>query len=61
MVWNETTTSALLAPTTNSKIAKPAWAEGLSAKGVYFEGFVDDADSVLQQYKGEAVTTYVWS
>ena len=39
-------------------MAKPAWAEGLSSKGVYFEGFVDDADSLLQQYKAETVTTY---
>lgn len=37
---------------------KPAWAEGLSPKGVYFEGFVDDADSLLEQYKAETVTTY---
>ena len=39
-------------------MAKPAWAEGLSPKGVYFEGFVDDADSLLEQYKAETVTTY---
>ena len=39
-------------------MAKPAWAEGLSFKGVDFEGFVDDADYFLEQYKAETVTTY---
>lgn len=39
-------------------MAKPAWAAKLSPRGVYFEGFVEDADCLLEQYKAETVTTY---
>lgn len=38
-------------------MAKPAWAEGLSPRGLYFEGFVDDADALLEQHKADTVTT----
>ena len=41
-------------------MAKPAlaWTEGLSPRGLYFEGFVDDADALLEQHKADTVTTY---
>ena len=39
-------------------MAKPVWVEELSPKGVYFEGFVDNADPLLERYKAETVTTY---
>lgn len=38
-------------------MAKPAGgAAGLSPRSVYFEGFVEDADCLLEQYKAETVT-----
>ena len=37
---------------------KPCWAESLQPKGVYFEGFVDDATATVERYKAETLTTF---
>jgi len=37
---------------------KPCWAEDLQPKGVYFEGFVDDATAIVERYKSETLTTF---
>lgn len=36
----------------------PSWAEGLERRSLYFEGFVDDVDSVLELHRRETVTYY---
>ena len=37
---------------------RPEWAEGLEAKGVYFEGMVSDADQRVERHNLETVTSY---
>ena len=37
---------------------KPCWAESLQPRGVYFEGFVDDATATVERYKAETLTTF---
>ena len=39
---------------------KPAWASQYSLKlrGTYYEGFVEDLESVLTKFKAETVTTF---
>ena len=37
---------------------KPCWAEDLQPKGVYFEGFVDDATAIVERYKSETLNTF---
>ena len=36
----------------------PCWAESLQPRGVYFEGFVDDATATVERYKAETLTTF---
>lgn len=36
----------------------PSWARNLSPKGSYFEGFVDDVDATLEEFKQQTVTTW---
>ena len=36
----------------------PKWAMGLHQVGLYFEGFVDDAPAVLEEYYKDAVTSF---
>ena len=37
---------------------RPEWADGLRAKGVYFEGMVSDADQRVERHNLETVTSY---
>ena len=37
---------------------RPKWAEGLEAKGVYFEGMVSNADQRVERHNLETVTSY---
>ena len=36
----------------------PRWAAGLHRVGLYFEGFVNDAPAVLEEYYKETVTSF---
>ena len=36
----------------------PRWAAGLRRVGLYFEGFVNDAPAVLEEYYKETVTSF---
>ena len=36
----------------------PRWAAGLHRLGLYFEGFVNDASAVLEEYYKETVTSF---
>ena len=36
----------------------PSWETGLDAKGLYYEGIVDDATALLDKHKINTVTTY---
>lgn len=36
----------------------PSWAYGLDARGLYYEGVVDDANTLLDKHKISTVTTY---
>ena len=36
----------------------PSWAEGLTKKGTYYEGFVDEIETLLENYKRDTVTTW---
>ena len=36
----------------------PTWAKGLKKTGLYYDGFVDDIESVLEQHRKETVTFY---
>ena len=36
----------------------PSWAEGLVSKGTYFEGVVEDAQTVVTQHTNDTVTTF---
>lgn len=36
----------------------PQWAEGLQQVGMYYEGYVDDLDSILDKHKIATLTTY---
>ena len=36
----------------------PKWAEGLTRKGEYYEGIVDDAERCLQLHATLTITTY---
>ena len=36
----------------------PRWAAGLHQVGLYFEGFVNDAPAVLEEYYKETVTSF---
>ena len=36
----------------------PRWAAGLHQVGLYFEGFVNDAPAVLEEYYKEMVTSF---
>ena len=35
-----------------------AWAKGLKRSGLYFDGFVDDIESVLEKHRRDIVTFY---
>ena len=35
----------------------PSWAVGLDVRGLYYEGIVDDANTLLDQHKISTVTT----
>ena len=35
-----------------------AWAKGLKRSGLYFDGFVDDIESVLEKHRKGTVTFY---
>ena len=37
---------------------KPSWAEGLRPCGTYFEGFVDDATTIVEKCKADTLTTF---
>ena len=37
---------------------RPSWATHLEAKGVYYEGVMEDVDRLLDQHKLATVTTY---
>ena len=37
---------------------KPSWAEHLQPVGVYYEGVVDDATTVVERLTAETVTTF---
>ena len=37
----------------------PTWAEGLKKYGLYYDGFVDDIESVLEQHCKDTVTFYI--
>ena len=36
----------------------PSWAEGLVQKGTYFEGVVEDAQTIVTQHTNDTVTTF---
>ena len=36
----------------------PTWTEGLKKSGLYYDGFVDDIESVLEQHRKDTVTFY---
>ena len=36
----------------------PPWAEGLAPKGTYFEGVVEDAQTIITQHTNDTVTTF---
>ena len=38
--------------------SNPTWAKGLKRSGLYFDGFVDDIESVLEQHRKDTVTVY---
>ena len=38
--------------------SNPTWAKGLKRSGLYFDGFVDDIESVLEQHRKDTVTFY---
>lgn len=38
--------------------SKPSWNENLNPRGTYYEGFVEDLDTLLTRFKAETVTTY---
>ena len=42
-------------PTTSDDLA---WAKGLKRSGLYFDGFVDDIESVLEKHRKGTVTFY---
>ena len=42
----------------NEPAGKPAWARDLEPRGRYYEGFVEDLDSLLTKFKAETVTTF---
>ena len=44
----------------NYEAAKPAWASqsSLKLRGTYYEGFVEDLESLLTKFKAETVTTF---
>ena len=35
-----------------------AWAKGLKRSGLYFDGFVDDVECVLEKHRKDTVTFY---
>ena len=37
---------------------RPSWTANLEAKGVYYEGLVEDVDWLLDQHRLATVTTY---
>ena len=37
---------------------RPLWAESLDAKGTYYEGVVDDAQTVITQHSNDTITTF---
>ena len=37
---------------------KPSWGEGLRPCGTYFEGFVDDATTIVEKCKADTLTTF---
>lgn len=38
--------------------ACPRWSEGLQKRGTYYEGYVDDLDSVLESHRRDTVTSW---
>ncbi len=44
--------------TTHSSETIPRWTAGLHRVGLYFEGFVEDAPAVLEEYYKETVTSF---
>ena len=48
----------LVAQQSQLSMDKPAWAKDLEPRGTYYEGFVEDLDSLLTRFKAETVTTY---
>jgi len=39
-------------------MSTPSWAKNLIRKGNYYEGCVDDFDSLFEEYKQQTVTTW---
>ena len=37
---------------------KPCWAKSLQPRGMYFDGFVNDATAIVERYKAEILTTF---
>ena len=38
--------------------ACPRWSEGLQKRGTYYEGYVDDLDSVLEAHRRDTITSW---
>ena len=38
--------------------ACPGWSEGLQKRGTYYEGYVDDLDSVLEAHRRDTITSW---
>ena len=38
--------------------ACPGWSEGLQKRGTYYEGYVDDLDSILEAHCRDTITSW---
>ena len=43
---------------TDSSSACPKWSESLQKRGTYYEGYVDDLESVLEAHRRDTVTSW---
>ena len=47
--------AALVGNMDSASSTNPTWAEGLKKSGLYYDGFVDDIESVLEQHHKDTV------
>ena len=59
--WKLGQVQAVLALAQRTPGGSSTWTESIKQVGVYFEGIVDDADTLLLEHTNTTVTIYIWN